>query len=121
MASLDNGSSNPTRCSLRECHIESFDVEVTAGTDVVTAVITDPCNQVTECRMAKSILSDALSQWLVDEGVTITNPCKIGACCDGVYGADYVVATNSVSLVVTGTTPAGAVTYTVVPPFATVN
>ncbi len=121
MPSLDNDSANPGRCSQRECHISGFDVEFTGSAEGVTGVITDSCNQVTECRMAKAILSKALIELLTDEDVEIPEaPCSGPSCCDGVYGAEYTFATNTVFFEVAGL---GAVntTITVTPPFGTVN
>lgn len=119
--SLDNGSNNPSRCSKRECHITGFDVTVTPGTNTVSAVIVDPCNQITECRMAKAILTSALTEFFADEDLTLPDGACKSNCCDGIYGAEYVVATNTVTLAFTGIVAGAPVTYEVTPPFGVVN
>jgi hypothetical protein len=119
--SLNNGSSNPSRCSKVECYISSFDVVITPGTNTLTAVITDTCNQVTECRMMKAILSKAISEYLEDEEIDLPDGnCKFN-CCDGIYGVNYVVNTLTATLDITGVSSGDPVTYEVTPPFYVVN
>lgn len=118
---LDNGSLNPGRCAKRECHITSFDVTITPAEDSLTAVIVDPCNQITECRMAKAILTQAITEYLEDNDIALPDgDCKF-ACCDGIYGAEYIVATNTATLAIEGVSAGVDVTVEVFPPFGVVN
>ena len=119
---LNNGSKNPSRCSRIECFITGFSVEITPSADRIDLSIVDPCNQITECRMAKSILASAMIEYLEDNGLAIpSSGCSGEQCCDGVYGANFVTADNSAYLEVAGVTAGPTVTYDIVPPFTTVN
>ena len=117
MASLDNGSAHPSKCSKVECFISSFVVTITPANGSLTAVITDTCNQITECRMMNAVLSKAISEYLADEDITPTDgDCKFG-CCNGLYGVSYVLATLTATYEHADITAGAPVEYEVVPPF----
>lgn len=115
--SLNNGSPNPARCSKRECHISSFDVTITPATNSLTAVISDPCNQVTEVKMMKAIISAAIEDYAADEGLTIPADDCWTNCCNGIADVVYTFGTLTGTYALTGVVAGGDVVYEVTPPF----
>lgn len=120
MASLDNGSSTPSRCSKVECYIDSFTVTIDAETDVANVSMTDTCNQMVSPRMFKAVVSAALVEWAEDVSLDLpADTCRTN-CCDGLPGVDYVFGSLTASYALTGIVAAAAADYEVFPPFHSV-
>jgi len=82
------------RCSSRECHIDSYVVEVKAGTvsGTVDFTIVDSCNTLHDNCRAKAILLKVYTDWLEDqdESTDVLSTCRDNyRCVTGGPGMDY--------------------------------
>lgn len=93
-------------CSRKECNITGFDVTVNRTDDVLTFTISDPCTQLTSCRMIKAILHSALEAFLADATNTeVADDLTAGVGCEcacGYQEIEYVFDTLSMSFPITG-------------------